>query len=78
MPSTVDYRDTLVTYLRSETVEDAARNLGITTQNLSVRLTKMRKAGVNIPRKKAPDTLNSDLFVAQLNSLVRKYVKENN
>lgn len=69
-----NYRETLVTYLRSETVDEAAKELGISVATLRGRLWHMKKAGVNIPRK-GHDDLRSQLFVAQLNSLVSQYNK---
>lgn len=70
----VDYRDTLVTYLNSDSIESAAKNLNITTASLKQRIIVMRKAGVNVP-KKTRRTALSPLDVAQLNSLVKKHLK---
>lgn len=70
----VDYRDTLITYLRSEDVESAASSLNITKVALMGRLSIMRKHGVNIPKKRRP--MLTSLDVAQLNSLIKKFKKE--
>ncbi|MCF8783233.1 hypothetical protein [Rhodococcus ruber] len=51
MAKAVDYRETLVTYLNSESLDDAARNLNITKAALTLRIKAMRKAGVNVPKK---------------------------
>lgn len=72
----VDYRDTVVTYLKSETTADAARNLNISIATLNARIKTLREAGVNVPRKERKKDLSSDLFVAQLNSLIKKHIKE--
>lgn len=47
----VDYRDTLITYLRSVDVDSAAKSLEITPAALHARLSLMRKHGVNIPKR---------------------------
>lgn len=76
MSRTTDYRETLVTYLRSESLDDAARNLGVSKPTLNARLGNMRKAGINIPKLSRPEGLSSSLYIAQLNALVNKYNKE--
>jgi ribosomal protein L20 len=70
----VDYRDTLVTYLKSETLDAAAKNLNISKATLISRIHVLRKAGVNIPKKTKKQL--SALDVAQLNSIVKKHLKE--
>jgi biotin operon repressor len=72
----VDYRETLVTYLRSETTADAAKTLGISGQTLAARIKQMRKAGVKVPRKRTKGHSLSLVEVAQLNSLIIKHEKE--
>lgn len=72
----VDYRDTLVTYLNSNSVEEACRNLSVTPAGLNYRLNTMRKAGVKVPKKqRAANDLTSELFIAQLNNLIRNHQK---
>lgn len=70
----VDYRDTLITYLKSETIEGAAKNLNVTVATLKGRIQVLRKAGVNVPKKTKASL--STLDVAQLNSIVRKHLNE--
>lgn len=70
----IDYRETLVTYLRSETVEEAANTLKISKSVLNSRVSVMRKRGVNVPHK--TKRALSDLDVAQLNSIIRKFKEE--
>lgn len=62
----VDYRDTLITYLRSVDVDSAAKSLEITPAALHARLSLMRKHGVNIPKKRRPS-----LTISRLHSLIR-------
>jgi len=55
----------------------AALNLGIKTSVLKSRIQTMKKAGVKVPNKaESSDNLNSDLYIAQLNSLINKFNKE--
>lgn len=75
MSSMERYRETIITYLRSETTEDAAKALGITPTTLHGRLAMLRKQGVNVPKKVRRGGLNS-LEIAQLNSLIKKHVKD--
>ncbi|KSZ59690.1 hypothetical protein Z045_05855 [Rhodococcus pyridinivorans KG-16] len=70
----VDYRETLITYLNSETIEDAARNLGIKVSALHSRVHTMRQAGVELPKKSRPRLTR--LEVDQLNTLIKKYQRE--
>lgn len=77
MASPVDYRETLIVYLRSDSVADAAKTLNTTKQALSSRINAMRKAGVKVPRKTRLSGFG-DLEVAKLNSIVNKYLKEVN
>lgn len=72
----VDWRETLVTYLNSESNDEAARNLNVSKSTLSARINTLRKAGVAVPKKSVRRDLGSDLFVAQLNSLVNKHLRE--
>lgn len=76
MASTVDYRDVLVAYLNSETVQDAAKNLNISVPVLKSRIAVLRKHGVTVPAK-VPNQW-SDYNVAQLNALVKKHTKSSN
>lgn len=46
----VDYRETLVTYLRSESLDDAAHSLGVSKAALQQRLHTLKKAGVAVPK----------------------------
>ena len=71
----VNYRDTLVTYLRAETLKDAAKTLGVSAATLSGRIKQMRRAGVNVPRKARNQGITK-LEVAQLNSIIKKHIKE--
>ena len=75
MASQVDYRETLITYLRSESIDDVLKTMNITSSALYYRLHKMRKAGVNIPKKHLNRSGLTALEVAQLNSLIKKYSK---
>lgn len=72
----VDYRETLVTYLRSETTKEAASTLGVSGQTLAARIKLLRKAGVNVPKKKGRGSALSMIEVAQLNNIVIKHEKE--
>lgn len=77
MAISVNYRDTLVTYLRSDSMESAANQLKITVPTLQSRISTMRKAGVKVPKlSSTTDNLSSSLFVAQLNSLINRSQKE--
>ena len=76
MSVSVNYRETLVTYLNSETLERAAENLGVSKATLQSRLHTLKKAGVKVPLKKRSSGL-TDLEVAQLNSLIKKYKEKN-
>lgn len=69
----VDFRETLITYLKSESMDEAAKNLNVTRATLQQRLMRLKKVGVNVPtiRKR---TLGS-LEIAQLNSIVKKWEK---
>jgi hypothetical protein len=71
MSKPVNYRETLVAYLHSDTIEDAAKELNIAVSVLKARIATMRAKGVNIP-KLSRTTLGA-LEVAQLNSLIKKY-----
>jgi len=68
----IDYGEVVVTVLNSESREAAAKNLGISKQALSYRLTELKKAGVKFPTPPKKRVLD-DLMVAQLNSIIRKY-----
>lgn len=70
----VDYRDTLITYLKSESLEDAAKNLNITKAALVARMGVLRKAGVKVPQKYKKSLTALD--VAQLNAIINKHAKE--
>jgi transposase len=72
----VDYRDTLVTYLNSETVQEAAKNLNVSVATLKSRLATLRSHGVKIPAK-TPNPW-SDLNIAQYNALVKKHTAKTN
>lgn len=72
----VDYRETLVTYLRSDNTADAAKTLGISGATLAGRVKAMRTAGVKVPKKRSKGGGLSMIEVAQLNSLVIKHEKE--
>ena len=71
----VDYRETLVVYLNSETTVSAAQSLSLSVATLKSRLNTMKKAGVKIPRKPSKVAL-TQLEVAQLNSIINKHLKE--
>lgn len=71
----VDYRETLVTYLRSSSQDEAAKTLGISLATLKGRIAAMKKAGVNVPSISRKTALGK-LEVAQLNSVINKYKKE--
>jgi predicted ArsR family transcriptional regulator len=73
--TSVDYRETLVTYLRSESVEQAATNLNISKATLKSRLATLKKAGVKVPKIQRKNGLGA-LEVARLNSIVNKYLKD--
>lgn len=75
MSKSVDYRETLITYLRSGTTADAAKTLGISTITLASRIKALRTAGVEVPKKMHRRSL-SKLEIAHLNSIVRKHKKE--
>lgn len=77
MSKAVDYRETLVTYLRSNSGQEAAATLGVSYPTLASRLKAMKKAGVEIPRLSRKTGGLGAFEVAQLNSLVKKYQKEN-
>ncbi|WP_146082377.1 hypothetical protein [Rathayibacter sp. AY1C5] len=68
----VDYRETLVTYLRSDDLDSAAKSLGLTRAALAARIKVLKTAGVKVPKLRRSGGLTS-FDVAQLNSLVRKY-----
>lgn len=73
----VDYRETLVVYLRSETTKEAAKTLGVSGQTLAARIKYLRKAGVKVPRKTSRRTAGfSKIELAQLNSLIIKHERE--
>lgn len=74
MSRSVDYRETLITYLRSNTTTEAAKTLGVSTVTLAARIKALRAAGVDVPKKRKQPL--SKLDVAQLNSIVRKHKKE--
>lgn len=76
MSKSVDYRETLVTYLNSEDMEHAANTLGVSNATLSSRLSTLRKHGVKVPRKLRKGI--SDLEIAQLNSIVKKWKEAKN
>jgi hypothetical protein len=76
MGTSVNYRETLVTYLTSETVEEAARNLGIGVPVLKSRIATLRDHGVKVPAKTVSQW--SDFNVAQLNALVKKHTQKSN
>ena len=71
----IDYRETLITYLRSDDIRSAAAALDIPPSALSQRLTKLRKAGVKVPKARREGGF-SQLEVAQLNRLINKHNKE--
>lgn len=73
MGYTVDYRETLVVYLRSDSLEQAAQTLKIAPGTLYSRIMHMKKHGVKVPLKATRLTLKNDLFIAQLNSLINKH-----
>jgi predicted transcriptional regulator len=72
----IDYRETLVTYLRADSTRDCAKTLGISVQALQYRLKLLKQAGVKVPRKGRARGKISALEVSQLNSLISKHLKE--
>ncbi|WP_419247962.1 helix-turn-helix domain-containing protein [Rhodococcus erythropolis] len=72
---TVDYRETLVTYLNSQSTAEAAKALNISKQTLAARVKFLRKAGVKVPKKTGRVSL-SPLDVSQFNSLIHKWQKD--
>ena len=71
----VDYRETLVPYLNSQSTAEAAKTLRISKQTLAARVQYLRKAGVKVPKKSSRNSL-SPLDVSQFNSLIIKWQKE--
>lgn len=72
----VDYRETLVTYLRADSLTDCAKTLGISKATLSARIKVLKKAGVNVPKITRSSGALTQLEVSQLNSLIIKHNKE--
>ncbi|MGW5074027.1 hypothetical protein [Rhodococcus sp. NPDC004095] len=72
----VDYRETLVTYLRSETTGEAAKTLGISPASLAARIKILRKAGVKVPKKTGRRSGLTQIEVAQLNSIINRHERE--
>lgn len=71
----IDYRETLVTYLNSTDIDEAAKNLKITKVALLGRIRLMRKVGVKVPLARRGTGLDS-LMIAQLNSIIIKHNAE--
>lgn len=79
MSRSVDYRETLVVYLRSNDMHDAAKTLGVGYATLYARIKWLRKAGVKVPLMRDLNRGKGGLGaleVAQLNSLINKHHKE--
>lgn len=73
----VDYRETLVAYLNSETPDQAAKTLNINMGALHSRLYTMKKNGVKIPPHPGARKVFDSLYIAQLNSIIKKHEKDN-
>jgi hypothetical protein len=76
MSRSVDYRETLVTYLRGNSLDEVAQTLGINKAALYGRITWMRKHGVKVPRFANYGGGISKLEVSQLNSIIAKHNRE--
>lgn len=73
----VDHRETLVTYLNSErNLKKTAEILGIGKSTLRSRIGRLRSLGVKVPKAQLDAVRLSKLEIAQLNSIVIKWQKE--
>ena len=74
----VDYRETLFAYLHSECdLYKTCEVLKISPATLRGRLANLRKLGVKVPPVRTAPRLPDSLEVAQLNSIVNKWKKDN-
>lgn len=75
----VDHRETLVTYLNSErNLKKTAEILGIGKSTLRSRIGRLRSLGVKVPKAQLDAVRLSKLEIAQLNSIIIKWQKEQN
>lgn len=73
--STINYRDFVVEWSTSPTLDDFLKTSGLNRQQARYHEKVLRKAGVNLPELKAAQGGLDRLEVAQLNSLINKHVK---
>lgn len=72
----VNHRETLATYLYCNCdLQKTTETLGINKPALRTRLSSLRKLGVKVPKAYQPGN-PTNLEVAQMNSLVKKWEKE--
>lgn len=70
----IDNREFVVTYMNSESLDEVAKNMGITKRAVTSKAVYLRKLGVKLPRMKKT-VKDSALEVAALNSLIKKHTK---
>lgn len=76
MGKRIDNREFVVTWMNCETVDDVARNLGMSKPAVKQRSAYLRKLGVNLPKKNARKSVTEkQLEIAQLNSLIKRHSK---
>jgi biotin operon repressor len=75
MGARVDNREFVITWTRSETLDDVTKTLGMTKPGVQGRAKVLRKAGVNLKKFARKGRALTQLDVAQLNSLIKKTEK---
>lgn len=72
--ATLNYRDFVVDWASSPTLDDLIRTTGLKRQQIRYHEKVLRKHGVNLPELKLATGGLDKLEVAQLNSLISKHV----
>jgi len=71
----IDYRDFVVEWCTSSTLDDLMRSQQLTKPQIRYHAKRLRASGVVLPELKPAMSGLDRLTVAQLNSLVRKHTK---
>jgi hypothetical protein len=76
VPTRINNREFVITFINSESAEDVAKAMNLTKQQVSMKAVYLRKLGVRLP-KFTYQGIDRRLEIAQLNSLIEKHKKAN-
>ena len=76
VPTRINDREFVITFINSESAEEVAKALNLTNQQVSMKAAYLRKLGVRLP-KFTYRGKDRRIEIAQLNSLIEKHKKAN-